>query len=580
MRFIASYLKILAFFFLIGINKSLPQENKPEEILIGNYMDSLASLYDKNMYDSAYRYSIKVLSINEDLQVDSIFHEALMYQGNIHLKNKQMELAFDTYNKSTEIAINLKDTTRIIRSTLATGDAILKQVNPQKPDSVLLDSAYVYFNLAENLETKHPSSTLVPLIYESLAHIHFLSERHQEARKFYDLSIEKYLNIKDSLRYINVLLNRTNLDILNGEFREAEKDIRSGLQYFRNTENDNGVMYTYQLLVYLFENEENYKEAYQYYQKQIKIEQELFDLEKSNKIAELNSKYNFEKSQNKLIEQKTRHEKTQFWLIFISILLIALATIFWLSMVRHNLKQKNLTLQHKEQQLLQQSRLEQLESESQNNIINATLDGREEERKAIAETLHNSVSALLSSANLHLHALKRNLTDERLNQILKTQGIIVEASGKIRDLSHNLVSSLLINFGLEYALVDICEKLSNPDLEFSIDSNLEHRYETNTELKIYHMMEELCNNILKHSKASRAEIELFQSPTELRIYISDDGVGFDTSRVEKTKSGIGLNQIEARIKNMKGSFQVKSAINQGTEIFISFPLVPIEIVKE
>ena len=68
----------------------------------------------------------------------------------------------------------------------------------------------------------------------------------------------------------------------------------------------------------------------------------------------------------------------------------------------YKLRQKNLRLKLSQTQLVQNQNLEKIKSESQVRILNATIDGKESERKQIAETLHDSVSAFLSSANLHL----------------------------------------------------------------------------------------------------------------------------------------------------------------------------------
>ena len=77
----------------------------------------------------------------------------------------------------------------------------------------------------------------------------------------------------------------------------------------------------------------------------------------------------------------------------------------------YKLRQNNLKLKLEKTESAQKSKLEKLKSESQVRILNATLDGKEAERKQIAETLHDSVSSLLSSANLHLQATKCSLME-------------------------------------------------------------------------------------------------------------------------------------------------------------------------
>jgi signal transduction histidine kinase len=222
--------------------------------------------------------------------------------------------------------------------------------------------------------------------------------------------------------------------------------------------------------------------------------------------------------------------------------------------------------------LQREKELEQLHNESQIKILNATLDGKETERKQIAETLHDSVSALLSAANLHLQASKSKIEGKPPIELNKTQDIIDEASVKIRDLSHKLISSVLLKFGLSYAIQDFCEKYSNSQLDINSSVNNVKRYEQNFEIKINNIIEEFINNIIKHSKASEAFISVLEFKKQLYISIQDNGVGFDT--INKPKSdGIGINQIEARIHVMKGELTINSKINSGTKIDIKVPII-------
>ncbi|MEZ4840953.1 MAG: histidine kinase [Flavobacteriaceae bacterium] len=222
--------------------------------------------------------------------------------------------------------------------------------------------------------------------------------------------------------------------------------------------------------------------------------------------------------------------------------------------------------------LKQMTKLEQLENEAQTRIINATIDAKEMERKSIAQTLHDSVSALLSSANLHLQATKAQLKKDAPQEISKAQTIVNEASVKIRDLSHELISSVLLKFGLAFAVHDMCQKYSNSEISLHSDDDGIKRYDQDFEIKVYNIIEELVNNILKHSKATNATIMLSHRENDmLSIRISDDGVGFDIKKA-KNKDGLGLSHINARIKVMKGVFNIVSSKGNGTSIFMLIPI--------
>jgi signal transduction histidine kinase len=118
----------------------------------------------------------------------------------------------------------------------------------------------------------------------------------------------------------------------------------------------------------------------------------------------------------------------------------------------------------------------------------------------------------------------------------------------------------------------MCEKYSNQDLEFELESEDKiPRFNQDFEIKIHNIIEECINNIMKHSKASEASVMLLLTNNMLHVTITDNGVGFDTSKIDPT-SGIGLSQIKARIENMEGVFDIESKINQGTSIVMQVPV--------
>ncbi len=95
----------------------------------------------------------------------------------------------------------------------------------------------------------------------------------------------------------------------------------------------------------------------------------------------------------------------------------------------------------------------------------------------------------------------------------------------------------------------------------------------------YNIIEELINNIIKHSKARNASINLIErNGDKLIIQIIDDGKGFDVKGARR-KDGLGLSHIDARIKIMKGVFNINSKVGEGTSIFISVPIHQPEAVE-
>ncbi|REH01745.1 tetratricopeptide repeat-containing sensor histidine kinase [Flavobacterium aquicola] len=264
----------------------------------------------------------------------------------------------------------------------------------------------------------------------------------------------------------------------------------------------------------------------------------------------------YKNKQDLLIEEQSKNKK-----IVIIVLIILVCTIisFYYFFQNIHLKQKN--------------KLIDVQSKIQERIINASIDGQELERKKISTFLHDNISALLSSAGLHLNVFtsQQKTQPEEIN---KTKGILEEAHKQIRNLSHELMPALLVRFGLLYALEDLCEKTSNSRIKISFNSliKIKKRYNEDFEMKLYFIIAELINNIIKHSNASHSSINIEETALSLIIHVTDDGTGFKNSQFE-AHEGFGINQIRARINNMKGEFIINSAPNKGTSIHLKVPIV-------
>ncbi|WP_264564924.1 tetratricopeptide repeat-containing sensor histidine kinase [Flavobacterium sp. N3904] len=264
----------------------------------------------------------------------------------------------------------------------------------------------------------------------------------------------------------------------------------------------------------------------------------------------------YKTKQNKLIEEQSKNKKIVIVVLFLLICIIIFLYFFFQNI---RLKQKN--------------KLKDFQSKIQENIINASIDGQELERKKIAAFLHDNISSLLSSAGLHLNVFtSQNVT--QTEEISKTKEILEEAHNQIRNLSHELMPSLLVRFGLLYALEDLCEKTSNSriKIEFSSHIDIKKRYNEDFEMKLYFIITELINNIIKHSNATKAKIIIEENENKLQIITTDNGNGFIDNEF-RLSEGFGINQIRARINNMKGEFIINSILNKGTTITLKIPIV-------
>ncbi|UAM98763.1 tetratricopeptide repeat protein [Polaribacter litorisediminis] len=452
----------------------------------------------------------------------------------------------------------------------------LSQAEQENNKYFYLDSAKVYYEKLERFPQLNPEiKNIIAKAYSNLSGIYEQDSIYDKAENYVRKAIEVHRESKNSINRAAALNNLGNIFLSQKKYKKSKEIYKEAIHLIKNDSSSkanrvkSGLYFN---LAWAMRNLKDYK-AYDLQEQSHELQGDIREKEISGIIEQITQEYNFEAQKELFQEQeevKRLRDQRIFWSFAILGLLIIISLVYFLNL--YKLKQKNLALKLKQVALIQNQNLEKLKSETQVRILNATIDGKESERKEIAETLHDSVSALLSSANLHLQAARKQFNGSTIIEIDKTQKIIVEASQKIRDLSHNLVSSVLLKFGLNFAVRDIAEKYSNSELHINTDIKNTKRYHQSFEIKVYHIIQEFVNNILKHSKADNALIELKEKNNKLILVISDDGIGFDRTKINM-KKGIGISQIEARIQMMKGKFEIESSLNNGTKIFIELPVL-------
>ncbi|MDN3619681.1 ATP-binding protein [Polaribacter undariae] len=417
--------------------------------------------------------------------------------------------------------------------------------------------------------------------YSNLSAFYINDSLYDLAEKYANLSISIHKSKNDKLNQAAGLGNLASIYLIQEDYKLAKKTYLEGLELIKNDNSAKAIRFKaslYANLSWSMYKLKDYK-AYEFQERSYGIKDGLREAEFRAIVKKINAEYDVDAVKKLVLkEEENKRLKNQrtFWSFGIGGLIIIITLLFVLNY--YKLRQKNLRLQLSKTQLVQLQNLEKIKSDAQVRILNATIDGKESERKQIAETLHDSVSALLSSANLHLQAARGLFKGDIPIEIDKTQHIIKEASQTIRDLSHTLVSSVLLKFGLKYALKDMADKYSNSQIKIDTRVGETRRYEQKFEIKVYNIIQEFINNILKHSKAEKAMIKLDEADGKLYLRISDDGIGFDKKKIVK-KEGLGLNQIDARIQMMQGEFHIDTSPKNGTVIKVILPILEKEQIN-
>lgn len=208
-----------------------------------------------------------------------------------------------------------------------------------------------------------------------------------------------------------------------------------------------------------------------------------------------------------------------------------------------------------------------LKLEHQKTILQATISTQEEERKRIAQDLHDAISARLNVVSLTANLLidDEGLSEEQKSSLEHILGITTTTLESSRKIAHDLLPPILDKFGLKVALEELFDdftKSKQLQIKHSID-DLDFLSKTN-ELHVFRIVQELINNATRHGDASRMQIELEREPGHrFTLMCKDNGNGFDVSKIKK-KSGIGLQNIKSRTSILECTLHVDSVIDKGS----------------
>jgi signal transduction histidine kinase len=204
------------------------------------------------------------------------------------------------------------------------------------------------------------------------------------------------------------------------------------------------------------------------------------------------------------------------------------------------------------------------------------IQAQEQERASIARELHDDFSQRLALQCIELTQLERNLPKSEIEERARALKVLTETkelSADMRSLSHQLHSSRLEFVGLAPALGGLCEEITancKITVHFT-ESDFLPDLTKEVKLCLFRVAQEALANVVKHSQASSAHVELGANVKVVSLRISDVGKGFDPD-LRNPGTGIGLIGMRERLRLVGGRLSVRSELNRGTEVVAEVPL--------
>jgi signal transduction histidine kinase len=227
---------------------------------------------------------------------------------------------------------------------------------------------------------------------------------------------------------------------------------------------------------------------------------------------------------------------------------------------------------YQKKMIQEQMKRQQLELDFQQQMMEATLESEENERRRIAGDLHDSVGGMLSTIRVGLTSIARQLPNPHVME--QPKQMLDDTLTSVRRISLDLMPSTLEKFGLMPALREICDRFqatARIPVNF-IEEGEAEPMDRKRELKIYRIVQELINNAIKHAQASVITVTISVG-SQWVISVEDDGVGFDPSlkRTTQSGSGLGLYNMENRARLLNAKILFDTQRKKGSKITLIVP---------
>lgn len=239
-----------------------------------------------------------------------------------------------------------------------------------------------------------------------------------------------------------------------------------------------------------------------------------------------------------------------FYTVIITSLLVAIVIVFFVvSVIRYN------------------KRYMQLQKER----IQAQIMIQEQERKRIANDLHDSLGPMLSTVKLYMHSIAVDNETDR-ESLDKASGYIDETIKNLREISYNLLPSSLSRNDLIMVVKEYVSRItSHHTLKINFEAAKGTVIPKKIEIHLFRIIQEIVHNTIKHSGATTLKLLITNQPDGLLLISEDNGKGFNLSGTREASEGLGLKSMENRCEMIDATLKIVTAKNEGCKIIIKVP---------
>lgn len=543
-------------------------KTKREKFLASIYSTHSSICLDLNFFDQSLESQFESIRIREKIGDTKNLAKSYLNIGILFNRLRKKEKALPYLLKSKTLYEKFENETYLAEVYIGLG---INYVLQKK-----LDSALISYNRSLDIKNRLSLKNKETL-FNNIGIVYEEKQQFDLAEKNYLESILLAAENKNELQLLDVYYN------IGGLYRKRNFNLKA-LEYLKKSnelaKKHKKELIRLNILMTIAEAHEhlgNFKKASLYNEKHIVLRDSIDS--KYRALEVLEDKYEEQKKYNEINQEKSlriiaESNKKTIQLYALAGGAILMALLFFA--LFHAYKSKKAKESAEQNQKIEGQKNIELLKTQELKTIKAMINGQENERKRIAQDLHDRLGSMLSMVKLNYKSIEDSidkLKDENKKQYSQANDLLDEACNTVREIAHNMVSGVLTKFGLVAALEDLKNTIKGTNtfqLEL-ITHGLDDRLENSLEMELYGIVQELIHNVIKHAKAKEVSVQLLKRVDGINLTVIDDGIGFDNS-VELSESGMGLKSVASRVHALSGTFDIDTGKGSGTTVNIEVPL--------
>ncbi|GGG66106.1 tetratricopeptide repeat-containing sensor histidine kinase [Epilithonimonas arachidiradicis] len=534
--------------------KLLQNDKKNSGILIrALYNEAYIQIEDKSYDFLVKALTEKCIPLSEKTNNKELLAYSYTQLGLTFMSVGQLDKAEEYHKKALEVLKQIPKTQTVHLITYLN----LVSNYCYKPDS---KTAKVYLDKAKAMIQNYPQSQHYANYYYQEGMYYTTKQDYPKALSSLDAGV-KLAKAKNQLKLLHLLYFRMyNVYLMQKDYVKAKQQLEQILKENILSKEALNRRITYTQLAAVNDVLGQSKEAYQWMKKsndlgdslnQQKLLQKLNEYEILHKTTEKQKTINQLEQEKKENELMAKNKNLRITILAIALgLSLIIAVLIYLTYRKQQKLNQQISISH-QQDLLH------IENERKYEATQAVLQGEEQERQRIAQDLHDSMGGMLANIRMSISA----------NELYQSTDIVEKLDKSIsemRRISRNLMPETLKNLGLETALKELCESMTHKHFSIQFEAfDVSEKIPFQIQLAFYRIAQESISNVIKYAQANNVIVQISQDGNTLTLTVEDDGVGFDKSKITY---GLGLKNIENRVRLINGKVEIHSVKGEGTTI--------------